>query len=140
MERVVIVRTSFPSENWSDYTSEPNFPYWLLGKTASLARNARLIGLEEKAHAKGYAFAAASYSLLPQATAFDMLSDVKALFGFLSQDLAPQMPSGLGINSKRIAVFVQSAGGYICRLAAAHAEPKPCAVGVMWGMVRSSTI
>lgn len=69
-----------------------------------------------------------------------MLSDVKALFGFLSQDLAPHLPSGLDVDTKRIAVVGQSAGGYICRLAAAHAKPKPCAMGLLWGQVRSSTV
>ena len=102
--------------------TEENFPYWLL----------------EKAHAKGYAFAAASYSLLPQANAFDMVEDVKALFAFLSTDLPSQV--GVEVDEKRIAVIGQSAGGYLCRLAAAHAQPKPCAMGVLWGMVRSSDL
>lgn len=97
--------------------------------------------MTDQAMAKGYAFISAGYSFLPQSTAFDMIDDVKALFSYI---VAPDglpfvLPLQNSISTSQIAVFGQSAGGYLARLAAVHAEPKPCALGIMWGMVGRST-
>jgi len=79
-------------------------------------------------------FISPDYHLLHPSTAFEELADVKALFRFLSDDVNSHLPEGITLDASRIAVAGVSAGGYLVRLAALYAEPRPRAVLSMFGM------
>lgn len=85
-------------------------------------------------HEQGFAFISADYRLLFPDNGFDEIADVRALFNFLASDVNTHLPAGATINSSRIAVAGVSAGGYISRLAALHATPRPVAVLSLFGM------
>lgn len=79
-------------------------------------------------------FISADYRLLLPATSHDEIDDVKALFHFLSTDISKDLPTGISLDSSRLAVAGTSAGGYIGRLAALYAEPRPRALLSLYGM------
>lgn len=64
-----------------------------------------------------------------------MVQDVKSLFSFISSSLNSHLaPNGIQIDPSRVIVAGASAGGYMARLAALHAEPKPRAILSNYGM------
>lgn len=92
------------------------------------------VWLLEMAMTHRVVFISPDYHLLHPSTGFDELADVKALFHFLSDDVNSHLPEGITLDASRIAVAGVSAGGYLARLAALHAEPRPRAVLSMFGM------
>ena len=77
----------------------------------------------------------ADYSLIPARTTYDMVSDVEALYKCIaSTEVNDQLTLyNVSCDMQRTALVGSSAGSYICRLAAMHAEPKPKVLGLMWG-------
>ncbi|KAA8912286.1 Alpha/Beta hydrolase protein [Sphaerosporella brunnea] len=77
---------------------------------------------------KDWAIISASYRLLPQATSLDILQDLKDLSTWLSTQ-----GSALGLDTARLAVGGESAGGYVALLAAKAIGAK--AVLDLFGMI-----
>ncbi|EIN14616.1 alpha/beta-hydrolase [Punctularia strigosozonata HHB-11173 SS5] len=95
------------------------FPSWL--KDASLER--------------GWCFLSADHRLLVPFTAHDILADVRALAAYISSgQWSLHLPSGASPDPSRLFVSGGSAGGYLARLYALHASPKPKAVLSLFGM------
>ncbi|KAF7978042.1 hypothetical protein HWV62_1659 [Athelia sp. TMB] len=88
----------------------------------------------DMALANGIAFVSADYRLLYPSTGLTQLVDVCTLFKFLARTDSLNLPGGVSIDPARIAVAGVSAGAYLARLAALHANPRPCAVLSLWGM------
>lgn len=84
--------------------------------------------------ARGVIFIGADYRLLHPLTGHDEIEDVKTLFRFLSKDISRHFPSGVALDSTRLAVAGFSAGGYIGRLACLYAEPRPRVFLSCYGM------
>lgn len=87
--------------------------------------------------AGGYAFIAADYSLLPPATAFEILEDIKSLFSYLGIHINEELKSrGCYdvIDVEKIIVAGSSAGGLCAYLASVHGSPKPKAILSLYGM------
>jgi dipeptidyl aminopeptidase/acylaminoacyl peptidase len=85
------------------------------------------------ATAHGMIFISPNYHLLCPSTGFDQVADVKALFHFLSADVNAHL-AGVTLDASRIGVAGLSAGGYLIRLAAHYAEPRPRAALSLFGM------
>ena len=66
----------------------------------------------------------------------DIISDVRALFAFLSSSSfsSTHLPPGVELDPERLAVIGMSGGGYAARAAALYAEPKPRAVYLLYAM------
>lgn len=60
--------------------------------------------------ARGVIFIGADYRLLHPLTGHDEIEDVKTLFRFLSKDISRHFPSGVALDSTRLAVAGFSAG------------------------------
>jgi acetyl esterase/lipase len=86
------------------------------------------------ATAHGTIFISPDYRLLNPSTGFDQIDDVKALFYFLSNNVNTHLPKGITLDTSRIAVAGVSAGGYLVRLCALYAEPRPRAALSLYGM------
>jgi len=86
--------------------------------------------------AEGYVFISADYRLLFPVSSHEQVADVKALFQYLaSPSFSTHLPASLGtLDMNRIAVAGASAGGYIARLAAVHAQPRPRVLFSLFGM------
>jgi acetyl esterase/lipase len=87
----------------------------------------------EMAIAHGMIFISPDYHLLCPSTGLDQIADVKALFHFLSTDVNAHL-AGVTLDATRIGVAGLSAGGYLIRLAALYAEPRPRAALSLFGM------
>lgn len=90
-----------------------------------------------KALGRGYLFITADYRLLHPFTGLDQLEDVFRLFHFLEYEFNRQLgPAGanMALNVDKIAVIGESGGGYVARLAALHAVPRPAALVSYYGM------
>ena len=86
---------------------------------------------------RGYLFITADYRLLHPFTGLDQLEDVRRLFRFLDLEFNRQPgPAGahIALDVNHIAVIGESGGGYIARLAALHAVPRPAALVSYYGM------
>ncbi|KAF7976402.1 hypothetical protein HWV62_6797 [Athelia sp. TMB] len=101
-----------------DRSPSPFIPMWML----------------DMCHEQGFAFISADYQLLFPSSGFDQVADVQALFTCLGSDANAHLPAGTNIDNSRLAVAGVSAGGYIARLAALHASPKPVAMASFFGM------
>ena len=82
----------------------------------------------------GMIFVSADYRLLCPSTGLDIVEDVKSLFAFLSTRLTELLPEGCQVDSKAIVTSGCSGGGYVSRLAAVHAVPRPAAQINLFGM------
>ena len=72
-------------------------------------------------------FVSADYRLLHPSSGFDIISDVKALFAFLSnpKNLAPSLPTNVSLDIEKLVVSGESGGGYPALAAALYATPRP---------------
>ncbi|KAH8834755.1 alpha/beta-hydrolase [Flagelloscypha sp. PMI_526] len=84
---------------------------------------------------RGFACIAADYPLIHPLTYKDIIAQTQELFTFISSpSVNDYLPSGTALNPERIAVTGFSAGGYVARIAAIHAQPKPVATILAFGM------
>ena len=100
---------------------------------------------------RGYLFISADYGLLPPATGYDLLEDIKDLWSFLSKpglvfdfpshnvlghgDVQLKEQASFGIKKEEIIVAGASAGGLCAYLCAMHCtNPMPKAVMSLYGM------
>ena len=85
---------------------------------------------------RGFIFIAADHRLAYPSTGFDIIEDMKALFAFLASPAFNEkhLPAGLTLDANRIAIMGASGGGYVARVAALYAHPKPRAVFSLFGM------
>lgn len=85
---------------------------------------------------RGYIFITADYRLLHPFTGLHQLEDVQNLFHFLSTEFNSQLPANAAVtlDINAIAVFGESGGGYIARMAALYAVPRPVALISYYGM------
>ncbi|KAJ7125781.1 Alpha/Beta hydrolase protein [Mycena crocata] len=92
--------------------------------------------LKDRIVAAGYLFISADYQLLPGATVYDIIDDIKDLFSFLAQDdLCFTTEAGLvGVDTTSMVVAGSSAGGLCGYLSALYASPKPKAVLSMYAL------
>ncbi len=81
--------------------------------------------------AVGFAVISADYRLLAPCTGHDVLDDVVDLFAFLA---STRVFGTVQVDSTRLVVAGNSAGGLCAFLAAIHADPKPRAVLSMYGL------
>ena len=91
---------------------------------------------EEGTLKRGFIFIAADHRLIYPSTGFDIIEDMKALFSFLASPSFNEkhLPSGFTLDANRIAIMGASGGGYVARMAALYAQPKPRAVFSLFGM------
>ena len=90
-----------------------------------------------KALERGYFFITADYRLLHPFTGLDQLEDALRLFHFLDHDFNEKLGQAgvtMMLDVDKIAVVGESGGGYIARLAALHAVPRPAALVSYYGM------
>lgn len=73
----------------------------------------------------GLALVSADYRLAPQATIDEIVSDVQDCLTFIHDKLQQHMPSGVTLNTSRIAVSGSSAGGYLALLAGLYSKVTP---------------
>jgi poly(3-hydroxybutyrate) depolymerase len=81
--------------------------------------------------AAGFAVISADYRLLSPCTGRDVLDDIVDLFAFLART---KQLGTVQVDSTRLAVAGNSAGGLCAFLAAIHANPKPRAILSMYGL------
>ena len=81
--------------------------------------------------AAGFAFISADYRLLSPCTGRDVLDDIVDLFAFIART---KYLGTAQVDSTRLAVAGNSAGGLCAFLAAIHANPKPRAILSMYAM------
>ena len=89
-----------------------------------------LTPIPDAALEEGLLFISADHRLLYPSTAFDIITDVKNLFAFLTSSgfSEKHLPAGVALNASRIAVSGESGGGYAARAAGLFAEIKPVAL------------
>ena len=72
-----------------------------------------------------FALVSADYRLAPQATIDEIVSDVQDCLTFIQDKLPQHVPSGVTLNTSRIAVSGSSAGGYLALLAGLYSKMTP---------------
>lgn len=90
-----------------------------------------------KALERGHLFITADYRLLHPFTGMDQLEDVLCLFRFLDSEFNEKLREAdatMTLAVDKITVIGESGGGYIARLAALHAKPRPVALVSYYGM------
>ena len=90
-----------------------------------------------KALERGYLFITADYRLLHPFTGLDQLEDALRLFHFFDSEFNGKLGRAgeiITLAVDKIAVIGESGGGYIARLAALHAVPRPAALVSYYGM------
>ena len=89
-----------------------------------------LTPIPDAALEQGLLFISADHRLLYPSTAFDIITDIKNLFTFLTSSgfSEKHLPAGVALDASRIAVSGESGGGYAARAAGIFAEVKPVAV------------
>ncbi len=84
---------------------------------------------------QNYLFISADHRFILPSTGFDIISDVQALFKFItSPNFKSHLPDGVSLDPHRIAVAGTSGGGYPASAAALFAVPKPKAVLMEYAM------
>ncbi|GJJ13184.1 hypothetical protein Clacol_007435 [Clathrus columnatus] len=97
------------------------FPYWIYNR----------------AMVAGYAFITANYRLLVPSSAHDIVADIKDLFIFIKNEINHVIRLNgrpEGVDSEKLIVAGNSAGGTCAYLAAINADPKPKAMLSVYGM------
>ena len=89
-----------------------------------------LTPIPDAALEQGMLFISADHRLLYPSTAFDIITDVKSLFTFLTSPgfSLKHLPIGVTLDVSKIAVSGESGGGYAARAAGIFAEIKPVAL------------
>ena len=81
--------------------------------------------------AAGFAVISADYRLLSPCTGRDVLDDIVDLFAFIART---KQLGAVQVDSTRLVVAGNSAGGLCAFLAAIHANPKPRAILSLYGL------
>jgi len=82
--------------------------------------------------ARGFTVALADYRLAPETNILGISQDIQDAYAWLRRD----GPTRFGVNTDRIVLVGQSAGGYLALALAAAADPRPAAVVSLYGYGR----